>query len=154
MSFDAKTYQRAWRAANREKTAEYSRGYRKRNIDKVRERNRLAMKKRHEADPEKVRASHRKWHRDNPEKSRAKAIRCHLATFGLTLESWTAMLDAQGGVCAICGGVERRGHALSVDHCHATNRVRGLLCGDCNRGLGMYRDRDDLLLRAAEYLRQ
>lgn len=75
-------------------------------------------------------------------------------TYGITLEDYDEMLEWQGGGCAICGspvgdGVGRR---LSVDHDHETGEVRGLLCSRCNAGLGMFQDRQDLLLRAVEYL--
>jgi hypothetical protein len=147
-------YQREWRAKNPEKARRYSRSYKERNADEVRARNRARMKKRRDADREGYRRAMREWARKNPDKVRAKAVRQHLKTFGLTLEKWQAMHDAQAGVCAICGGKERRGHALSVDHCHQTNKVRGLLCGDCNRGLGLFRDNPEALVRAAEYLRR
>jgi len=69
------------------------------------------------------------------------------------------MLEAQGGVCKLCskpetrvnpqtGGVSR----LAVDHCHKTGVVRGLLCLDCNTGLGKFGDDPTLLLKAVEYL--
>jgi Recombination endonuclease VII len=58
------------------------------------------------------------------------------------------MLAAQSGLCAIC----REAPAEHVDHDHATNRVRGLLCFNCNGALGQFRDRTDLMLRAVAYL--
>lgn len=58
------------------------------------------------------------------------------------------MLAAQGGLCAIC----REAPATHVDHDHATGKVRGLLCFNCNGALGQFRDRQDLMLRAVVYL--
>lgn len=59
----------------------------------------------------------------------------------------------QNGKCAICGELEpRKRGMLHVDHCHDSNRVRGLLCQNCNFALGHMRDRTDLLRRAIEYL--
>ncbi len=58
------------------------------------------------------------------------------------------MLAEQGGLCAIC----REAPAEHVDHDHATERVRGLLCFNCNGALGQFRDRRELMLRAAMYL--
>lgn len=72
--------------------------------------------------------------------------------YGLTLEEYEARLAAQGGVCALCGGPCSSGQQLAVDHCHTTNRVRGLLCGSCNLGLGKFRDAPVLLRLAADYL--
>lgn len=74
------------------------------------------------------------------------------AEYGLTAEQYDAMVEAQGGLCAICGQVED-GKPLVVDHCHDSGRVRGLLCNACNAGLGFMRDSQRSLLRAVEYLR-
>lgn len=74
--------------------------------------------------------------------------------YGMTLEEYEALLRAQEGKCAICGETCGTGQHLSVDHCHDTNAVRGLLCRNCNRGLGLFQDRPDLLGRAHEYLKK
>ncbi len=60
------------------------------------------------------------------------------------------MLAEQDGLCAIC----REAPADQVDHDHATKRVRGLLCFNCNGALGQFRDRPELMLRAVAYLRR
>lgn len=82
----------------------------------------------------------------------------NLEKFGLTPEDYDRMLAEQGGVCAICrgpesgkaygGGVKR----LAVDHCHATGLVRGLLCGNCNKGLGNLGDSPERMREAARYV--
>jgi hypothetical protein len=73
--------------------------------------------------------------------------------YGLTSEDFSAMLAAQGGGCAICGSTENPDAAnLAVDHDHATGRVRGLLCGPCNKGIGLLRDDLNLLREAVRYL--
>lgn len=78
--------------------------------------------------------------------------------YGITLDDYNAMLHAQGGVCAICGQPEMRimrgkVAALSVDHCHTTGKVRGLLCNRCNIGLQMFKDNVELIQKASEYLK-
>lgn len=78
--------------------------------------------------------------------------------FGISLEKYNEMHERQNGVCAICGNSEaakRNGklRALAVDHCHETNKVRGLLCGNCNPMIGYAKDNIQVLERAIEYLR-
>ena len=68
--------------------------------------------------------------------------------YGITAEHADRMLAEQGGLCAIC----REAPAEHFDHDHATDRVRGLLCFNCNGALGQFRDRRELMLRAVMYL--
>lgn len=62
-------------------------------------------------------------------------------------------LAAQGGVCAICkkSKLDVNGK-LHKDHCHTTGEWRGLLCENCNKGLGHFYDDPALLMAAAEYV--
>lgn len=93
----------------------------------------------------------REWYRRNgPARSRQ-------ALYGLSPEMYDEMLKRQGDVCAICGNPETRtyrGHpvSLAVDHCHETNEIRGLLCGNCNVAIGMLRHDVALLDKARNYL--
>jgi len=79
-----------------------------------------------------------------------------LAKYGLTLLDYYLMFEMQGQVCAICRtDVPVRGRAydwFAVDHDHKTGKVRGLLCSQCNRGLGSFRDNQIFLATAVEYL--
>ena len=68
-----------------------------------------------------------------------------------TLAQMEAVYDKAAGKCVICGQ-EQRGKNLALDHCHTTGRLRGALCTNCNAGLGMFKDRPDLLRAAAVYL--
>ena len=73
--------------------------------------------------------------------------------FGVTPEWFDEKLASQNGACAICRSETPSGQgAFHVDHCHASNKVRGLLCTRCNTGLGMFRDDTDTLLAAVYYL--
>lgn len=79
--------------------------------------------------------------------------------YGLTHDDYAAMLDAQGGVCAICSQPETMTYkgnpkSLCVDHDHATGKVRGLLCAACNFALGKFQDDPARLRTAAAYLEQ
>lgn len=79
-----------------------------------------------------------------------------LKSYGLTLEEYEAMLERQGGGCAICGTTEVRGFGTrqAVDHCHDSGLVRGILCGNCNRGIGAFKHDPDRLAAAVDYLRR
>lgn len=74
--------------------------------------------------------------------------------YGITKRDYDDILSAQGGVCAICKTPDPGGRdkVWNVDHCHNSNKVRGLLCGPCNRGLGQFRDDIDRLRAAIVYL--
>ena len=90
-----------------------------------------------------------------PLKRHVVARRSHLKiNFGLTPENYDAILTAQKGVCAICGVDKPSAHRqhFYVDHCHTTGKIRGLLCGSCNTGLGHFKDNPDLLTTAISYL--
>lgn len=71
--------------------------------------------------------------------------------YGLSAAQYRRMLAAQKGVCAICKRPPRH-RALCVDHCRVTKQVRGLLCNNCNTGLGLFGDDPARLRAAAAYL--
>ena len=76
--------------------------------------------------------------------------------YGITLEHYQEMLDAQQGGCAICSSTSpgSRWNTFAVDHCHTSGAVRGLLCTNCNIGLGLFKDDTETLERALTYLRK
>ena len=74
--------------------------------------------------------------------------------FGITLKQFKALCEEQKGLCWICGNTDPRGENLAIDHCHETGAVRGLLCSDCNRALGQFKDSEELLERAIMYLQK
>lgn len=84
-----------------------------------------------------------------------RGVQAVLARYGVTQEQYAEMLRAQGGGCAICGSSDpgkESGFKLSVDHCHQTNVIRGLLCKNCNLAIGYFQDNPDLCRRGAAYL--
>jgi hypothetical protein len=74
--------------------------------------------------------------------------------YGISLKALEAMYVAQQGRCAICGVPRplRGKDCLHIDHNHNTGVVRGLLCGTCNKGIGLLRDDPFVLRAAADYL--
>ena len=127
-----------------------------------------------EANPDKARAQYKRyrdanrevcwertksWRKRNPEKvARGKTV-CNLrANYGITLEDYDRFMKSQDGACAICLRLpdpnSKKDRRLSVDHCHTTGKVRGLLCNRCNRAIGLFGETEDILLAAAAYLRR
>ena len=75
-----------------------------------------------------------------------------MSRYGLSVDDYAALLEGQGGVCAICGLDCSTGQRMSVDHDHANGEVRGLLCRRCNAGLGNFNDDPALMRTAIGYL--
>lgn len=73
-------------------------------------------------------------------------------TYGMTLFEYEYMMRRQGGKCAICRQVPKKGKFLAVDHDHYTGEVRGLLCYMCNGFLGRMDDDTVAVARAVKYL--
>jgi len=74
------------------------------------------------------------------------------ALYDIRLVQYEQMVERQTGVCAICGRPPRGRRALDVDHDHVTGRVRGLLCGNCNRAVGLLDENPDLFDKAKTYI--
>lgn len=113
---------------------------------------RTYQQERYYAQPEAHRAINRAKYQRNysPERRRRDQLK-HL--YGLTLEAFDDLLRAQNGECAICRTTTPGGRgSWHVDHCHQTNRVRGVLCAGCNVGLGHMQDDPVRLRAAAAYL--
>lgn len=92
------------------------------------------------------------------EKQKARSFKNNLKKYNLTPEEYYELLQKQQGVCAICNTnktlVRKSNYNLFVDHCHTTGKVRGLLCHNCNAGLGHFRDSTDFLRKAIGYLNE
>ena len=85
---------------------------------------------------------------------RVRSRNTHLRrTYGITIEQFDELLKCQEGRCAICGREEcSTGRNFSTDHDHTTGNVRGILCNDCNRALGLFQDSSTVLAAAYTYL--
>jgi hypothetical protein len=123
-------------------------------------------RERRRKDGKHIDALNRKWVLKNRDKVRANALRYvhsekgkatyvkywRFYRYGLTSERYNSLLDSQNGVCAICGVPPEIGKYLHIDHSHYTNAIRGLLCGKCNRGIGLFDDDSSKLTKAIAYL--
>ncbi|MGE7153114.1 endonuclease VII domain-containing protein [Methylorubrum rhodesianum] len=108
---------------------------------------RAACRDYHAANKPKRNARLSRWRRSNPEKAAAVDRRKRLRRYGLTEADRAQMETAQGGRCLLCGS----DGPLVIDHCHATGRVRGLLCTPCNNFLGWVEGSPGIMSRARVY---
>ena len=96
------------------------------------------------ANKERQKAKHREWVAANKERVAAHKAK---SAYGIPLDEYEQLMHE--GKCAICGNTER----LRIDHCHVSERVRGVLCDSCNKGLGFFRDDPARLRAAIRYLK-
>ena len=116
----------------------------------------------------------KQWRVKNPDKAKAIADRARpkqkeyysdgrgkkqsrkglLSKYGISDTEYNEILKSQNDVCAICFKKETRNRTknLSIDHCHKTGKVRGLLCAKCNSALGHFEDNIENMKNAINYL--
>lgn len=146
---------RAWRATHpstpeqRAKQAERSKKWEALHPKTSEQRARSAAQERTRSTVPEHRARRAAYREENRQKASERRL---VRLYGLSREALDVLLQTQGGRCAICRN-ELRGY-WHVDHDHVTERVRGLLCGGCNVGLGRFRDNPEALIAAAAYLRK
>lgn len=87
----------------------------------------------------------KKYRKDEPLKVKGFKLKHR---YGISLEEFNSISLGQNGLCAVC----KVSKATHVDHCHKTKRVRGLLCRECNSGIGMLKDNLKFLQNAIVYL--
>lgn len=137
---------------DRERTA----AYRRANPEKVREIQKRSYERIKE-DPNRI-VKLRDWQKAYREKNRETLVaKERERKFGISHAEYAELHQRQGGVCAICKKPEtatRNGKvkSLAVDHCHSTGRIRGLLCADCNTGIGKLKEDRNIFLAAIQYL--
>ena len=98
-----------------------------------------------------------KWKSDNPYRVREICRKSRLKTdYGMTQEQFELMKKNQDNKCKICGITPEAANILDlyVDHCHKSNKVRGLLCRKCNMAIGFFMDSPTILSAAMEYLKE
>lgn len=142
--------------ASKSKHDEAIRNWRRRNPEKVKE----YRKKWAENNREKQTAAEKSWKKAHPESkkrySQTEFLYRLKNRYGLRFDDYTEILERQLGRCAICGAEKPggKGKRMSVDHCHRTGKVRGLLCSRCNLMLGIINEDVSILRAAIEYLKK
>lgn len=135
---------------NPERARQRSKDWYEKNKELVKER----RAQYYQDNKEKADAQAKEWAKANPEKVRWSTIKHR---YKITQEQWEAILDSQNGVCAICL-VKQDSYHVDHDHscCQGRNScgkcIRGLLCGPCNKALGLMKDNKEAILRMTEYL--
>ena len=135
-----RAYERAYDARNREKVREYARNWKVKNHGHIREYFRQYHANRIETNLPALRLQQRAAHLSHK--------------YRMTPAEYDALVLSQNNRCLICGEEAAEGKALQVDHDHGSGKVRGLLCGYCNRAIGQFRDDPELVDKAAAYLRR
>ena len=156
-----KSNSRQYANNHREERLKYMRRWHKNNADydkryyiNYRDRGRTLEKKRYWKDPQKSRARARNWRKNQPKYSKEKDMDTRITrTFGISLDEYKVLLNAQGNSCAICGRTNVKRKNLSIDHDHRTGRVRGLLCINCNTAIGFAKDDIKLLQKIMGYIK-
>lgn len=136
-------------AAKNEKESKRYKEWYARNRDAQRERSRV----RHKANRVEETKKHATYYESHKEQIQAQRRDADFKRkYGISLAERDAMLEAQGGRCAICQTDAPGPRGLFVDHCHETGRVRGLLCHKCNYAVALLCDDPGRCRRAATYL--
>lgn len=109
---------------------------------------RAKRKKYYEENKEAYKANVRRNYKENKDRiSISRACRRR----GITVEQYKILFEKQKGVCAVCKNRNNKKN-LSIDHCHVTNKVRGLLCDNCNTALGLFKEDPCRMQEALIYL--
>jgi hypothetical protein len=133
-------------------TQDYRKDYREKNLEEIRRRNREYARQARTNNPEKFRERDRARLRADPDYKRASHLKHN---YGITLKDRQHMLDVRNGLCDICQKVmpnTRGPTSPNIDHNHNTKKIRGMLCSNCNRAIGLLGDNAAIIKRAAEYV--
>jgi hypothetical protein len=98
----------------------------------------------------------RYYNKGGKAEQKKRAFKSLMNKYGITPEIYEQERIKQNYSCKLCGIHEssEKHKRLHVDHCHTTGQYRGLLCGPCNRALGLLKDNTDTLKNAIEYLNE
>ena len=127
-------YNKKWREQNRAKCVKYATDWRNRNREHVKEYRREYIKL---------------WEKKNKRKLQGYRLK---RKYGVTVDEKDSILKNQLNQCGICSNEFRNSKDAHLDHDHITKKIRGILCGRCNRALGYFKDNKDILKNAIIYL--
>lgn len=134
-----------WRDKNRERINARARETR---TDETREKE----NRRYRANPAIKIIAATKYYHSNKERVKDQH---RFVKYGMSKDDFIKMLESQGGLCCICRKeLSPETRYTVIDHCHATQQVRGILCSLCNSGLGSFRDNETFLAEAIRYLQR
>lgn len=154
---------------NIENRKEYLKRYYAKNIKSIR----LKAKEYRDVNKDKFKKVSHEWYIKNAKQVKIKSKNYYLknkkrlvkvkrayrlkTNYGLSVQDYAKMFNSQNGVCKICKKpettiIKNARISLSVDHCHKTGKVRGLLCRHCNNAIGLLWDDPKLLKSALKYL--
>lgn len=142
---------RGWYVANREKAIENQRAW---SLECPEEK-KAKRAKYYAENKEREKENMKRWYQINRRKKDADSNRRFLRLYyKMSVEDYENKYKEQNGACAICRGNNLSGRRLSVDHNHVTGYIRGLLCGNCNLGIGNFKDNVEIFKTAITYLQK
>ena len=149
---EKKEYNKQYKIENKEKTKEYNKDYRGKNKEKLKK----GLKKYREENKNKLKEYSKKNYLKKSCYYKNHSKECRFKKYNITLEEYNIMLEKQNYKCAICGKTKsengKNGKSFAIDHNHETGEVRGLLCNNCNAGIGFFKDSVEITVRATAYL--
>ena len=132
-------------ARNAENTKRLQKEWYEQNKDLTKERAKDWVQK----NTEKRKEVARNYARSNPKKLKNNSLK---SLYGITLKEFENKRSLQQHRCAICDNEFKSTKDAHMDHCHTSGKVRDILCGACNKGLGHFKDSVQTILSAAQYL--
>lgn len=135
-----------WHSRNKDKVREYR--------EKTKEQRNARRRELYAKDAslrKEIRAKVKEWQEKNPRKRKEHRLK----KYGITIEEFETILASQGNSCAICGHSDTsdKNFFPVVDHCHDTGNVRGILCMNCNMGIGKLKDSPEIIKSALRYIK-
>jgi hypothetical protein len=148
---ERKKKRKQYRKDNAEKINAYQKQYYLDNATEIKKRSIKQKKKYRQENVEKIKKYQKEYDKNNSKRKKYSHIK---RDFGITENEYDLIFAKQEGKCAICGKHQNEFKTpLGIDHDHETGKVRGLLCFNCNTGIGKLKDDITILEKAIEYLK-